>query len=153
MLKYPHEIHVQFSAQISSGLYWHRASDSCCQCLIRNFMIAEVTNASFTTSLISHTHISQSWEITQVVIATLWWFNIAIENGLVEIVSFAINSMVIFTSHVNVCQRLYPKISKIVDIHWSTLWLYLYRSIIVIQGKYPLVIKHGSGKSSINGGF
>ena len=37
---------------------------------------------------------------------TLWWTNIAIENGPVEIVDFPINSMVIFHSYVTVYQRV-----------------------------------------------
>ena len=37
---------------------------------------------------------------------TLWWTNIAIENGPVEIVDFPINSMVIFHGKMLVHQRV-----------------------------------------------
>ena len=40
------------------------------------------------------------------IIITLWWTNIAIENGPVEIVDFPINSMVIFHRKMLVYQRV-----------------------------------------------
>ena len=39
--------------------------------------------------------------------STLWWTNIAIENGPVEIVDFPINGMVIFHCKLLVHQRVY----------------------------------------------
>ena len=38
---------------------------------------------------------------------TLWWTNIAMENGPVEIVDFPINSMVIFHGKMLVHQRVF----------------------------------------------
>ena len=51
---------------------------------------------------------------------TLWWFNIAIENGPVEIVDFPINSMVIFHSYVKLPEGMYTIASGKLTV--GTLW-------------------------------